>query len=244
MTGEKRMKEEDVSAAQTLMLVGAHHDDNELNAGTIARHVNAGWRVVSVVVTDGRYTRQGVGAENVDLRNEESRAAARLLKAEPEFLGLSEGGFADTEESTLTMTAAIRRHRPDVLVTHPPVDYHSDHMAVSRCVLEAWRRSWNAVYECGEAALEGSPSLYYCDGWFVPFVPDLYVDVTAHMDLKAEALACHRSQLGPGGPAPGDMIDLEKTRARYRGIEAGVQYAEAFRFVPGLGKVRMMPLLA
>ena len=35
---------------KTLALVGAHHDDIELNAGAIARHVKAGWKVVSIAV--------------------------------------------------------------------------------------------------------------------------------------------------------------------------------------------------
>jgi LmbE family N-acetylglucosaminyl deacetylase len=113
--------------AKTLMVVGAHHDDNELNAGTIARHVEAGWRVVSVVMTNGRFSRDEVDDATIDVRNGESRAAASLLGGEP------------------------------------PVGH--------------------------------SPKLYYCDGWFVPFDPDVYVDVTGYFDIKTKALACHASQL-------------------------------------------------
>ena len=65
-------------APDTIMFVGAHHDDNELMAGTMALHLEAGWRVVSVVVTNGRWGRGTVCDENIEIRNDESRAAAKL----------------------------------------------------------------------------------------------------------------------------------------------------------------------
>jgi len=205
--------------------------------------VAAGWRVVSVVMTNGRWTPDKVSDEIIDFRNNESRAAAALLNTEPVFLGFEEGGFTESESSIRAMTAALRRSEAEVIVTHPPLDYHADHMAVSRCVLEACYRCVNGAYDCGEAPLARAPRLYYCDGWFTPFDPDLYVDVSEFIELKKKALACHGSQLGPGGPSPGDMIDLEATRARYRGIQAGVKHAEAFRFAPRAGSVRLAELL-
>lgn len=39
------------------------------------------------------------------------------------------------------------------------------------------------------------------------------------------------------------MIGMEETRARYRGMEAGTTYAEAFRYVSRLGNVRKADLL-
>lgn len=228
---------------KTLMLFGAHHDDNELNAGTIARHVKAGWRVVSVVVTKSRWTAQRVSDENIEIRGKESLAAAKLLGMETNFLGFDEAGLTETVELMNACTTTMRRHGPNVIVTHPPVDYHSDHMVVSRCVEDAWYRCANSAHECGEPALTHVPSLYYCDAWCTPFTADLYVDVTDYMQIKKDALACHVTQLGPNGPAPGDMIDLEIARARYRGMEAGMTYAEAFRFVPKAGKMRVGELL-
>jgi LmbE family N-acetylglucosaminyl deacetylase len=232
-----------MSTANTLLMVGAHHDDNELNAGTITRHVQAGWRVVSVVATHGRYTAGSVSDANIEIRNDESRAAAELLGMEPVFLGFREGGFMDTDAVRQALARCIRKYRPDVIITHPPRDYHADHMAVSRAVYDAWHTCLAASFDCEEPIVERCPGLYYCDAWFVPFEPDLYVDVGDYMEMKEQSLACHKSQLGPEGPAPGDMIDMERVRARYRGIEAGLQYAEAFRFVPRLGKVRTAELL-
>jgi len=226
----------------TIMFVGAHHDDNELMAGTIARHRGAGWNIVSMVMTNGSWTHKGVSDDNIEIRNDESRAAAELLGMESVFLGLHEGILEHTMETCRAVVAVLRRSRPDVVVTHPPRDYHADHMATSRTVEDA-------VYRAGCPAFDvpgpphGGIQLYYCDAWAMPFEPDTYIDVTDYAELKREALACHKSQLVGGVPTRSDMIDIELTRSRYRGFESGFDYAEAYRFVPRPGSIRNAELL-
>lgn len=234
------MPEQD-AAADTIMFIGAHHDDNELMAGTMARHREAGWRVVSVVITDGRWGRGTVSDENIEIRNEESREAAKLLGIEPVFLGFREAGFRNTPEAAETLVEQMVAYQPRVIVTHPPLDYHFDHMQTSACVRDA-------SYLCMTSAIGGRPMprpprLYYCDAWFLPFEPDVYVDVSAYESLKKEALAVHESQLPEDGRIAGSMIEHEMVRARHRGIEAGCQLAEAYRIDRRLGDVRMAPLL-
>ena len=226
---------------KTLMLVGAHHDDNELMAGTIAKHVKAGWRVVSVVTTDGRHACGTVSQENVKIREAESRDAAELLGIEPVFLRFEEGGFRNTQEACRAVGEQIVKWAPDVIITHPPLDYHFDHMNTSECTRDA-------TYLCGGYAREAGkdfsmPRLYYSDAWFVQFEPQIYVDVSEYIELKAKSLACHVSQLPGGVPSEGDMIDHEKVRARFRGIEAGMKYAEAYRCAPKLAKTYTTELL-
>lgn len=229
------------SSVKTLMVVGAHHDDNEgLVGGTIARHKKAGWRVVSVVMTEGRWIRGMMSDEHIEIRNQESCEAARLLGMETVFMGFRESGFRPTKEACDAMVEQILKYRPHVIVTHPPLDYHFDHMSTSQCVLEASHLCLTASAAAGDAL---SPRLYYCDAWFVPFDPDVYVDVGDHIDLKVQARACHKSQLAPKGVSEGDAIDLGKTLARFRGIQSGFTYAEAFRFVPKLAQVRTAELL-
>ena len=216
----------------TIMFVGAHHDDNELIAGTMARHREAGWRIVSVVMTNGRYTAARVSDENIERRNNESRDAAKLLGAQTVFLGFAEAGFRNTPESCDSLVQTMRDHQPRIIVTHPPLDYHFDHMQTSRCVLDA-----SYLYSVGSAVL------YYCDAWFVPFQPDVYVDVGEYVELKKRALACHKSQLPAGPEDEGSMVAMDMVRCRYRGIEAGCRYAEAFRRDNKLQNVRKATLL-
>ena len=229
-----------MDSPKTLMVVGAHHDDNEGNAGgLIARHRKAGWRVVSVVMTNGRWGRGTISDENIDIRNRESIAAAKVLDMDPVFMAYPEDGFRATAEACDALVQRIVEHRPDVLVTHPPHDYHFDHMSTSQCVLDASYLCASALAQAGHAL----PRLYYCDAFYVPFEPDVYVEVGDFIDLKAQAQACHKSQIPPDDSGHSTIIELATTRARHRGIESGHRYAEAFRFVPKLAQSRMAELL-
>ena len=226
--------------APTIMAVGAHHDDNELVAGTLALHKKAGWRVVSVVMSDGMYVAGKAAKEHIAIRDKESLRAAELLGAQSVFLHLHEGYIQPNDETRISLMKQIRKYAPQIVITHPPHDYHLDHMNTSRCTLEAVHLSWNP---CVEVSLPvcAAPKLYYSDAWFVPFEADEYVDISEFIDLKLDMLRCHESQIDQVSGE--DLIEQARLQSRNRGIEAGVAYAEAFRLVPNLSSVRLSQFL-
>ena len=226
--------------APTIMAVGAHHDDNELVAGTLSLHKKAGWRVVSVVMSDGMYVAGKAAKEHIAIREKESLKAAELLGAECVFLHLHEGNIQANEETHLTLMREIRKYAPDIVIAHPSHDYHLDHMNTGRCTLEAVHLSWNPCVQA-ELPVCTMPKLYYCDAWFVPFEADEYVDISEFIDLKLDMLRCHESQIEQVSGE--SLIEQARLQSRNRGFEAGVAYAEAFRLVPNLGSVRLSPLL-
>lgn len=233
-----------MKAAQTstIMAIGAHHDDNELVAGTLLHHKQAGWRVVSVVLTNGTMIGGRPSPDHGAIRERESLAAAAMLGMESEFLRFPECDFDVTPATRGALLQVLRKHAPAIVVTHAPTDYHRDHIMASRLTADA-------LFQVAAAAIRTTappcprPRLYYADTWFTPFTPDTYVDVTEHMALKLDMLRCHTSQLPADGPRQGDMLDLARTQSRARGIEAGCDYAEGFAFVRALGSVRMQTLL-
>lgn len=228
--------------SKTIMAVGAHHDDNELVAGTLFRHKQAGWRVVSVVMTNGIWIAGKAFPEHTKIREAESLAAAKILDMETIFLRFPEGIFQADQTANLALTEVIRKHRPEIVITHPPRDYHTDHINTSRCTLDAVQWVANAC-ALPEIPACPRPKLYYSDAWFVPFEPDQYVDISDQIEIKLQMLRCHVSQLPPK-PKTGDMIDLARQQSRTRGIESGVTYAEAFRLVtPFIGSVRLTAML-
>ena len=230
------------SESKTIMAIGAHHDDNELSAGTLALHKEAGWRVISVVMADGLSIAGKVAQEHATIRDNESLEAAKMLGMECVFVKLSEGNLQSDSDTQVLLLEQIRKYAPQIVVTHPPCDYHSDHMNTSRCTLEAVLRAFNACVQTEHPPCF-TPKLYYSDAWFVPFLPDEYVDITKFIDLKRDMLGCHKSQLAPCGPAEDDLLDMAVLQSRVRGVEAGVRYAEAFQLVPNLGSVRLCNLL-
>jgi LmbE family N-acetylglucosaminyl deacetylase len=73
--------------------------------------------------------------------------------------------------------------------------------------------------------------LYYMDNvGGVNFLPTEYVDITATIELKLQALECHESQIKWMRDHDGiDFVDFVRTAAKFRGQQCGVAYAEGFR---------------
>ena len=62
-----------------------------------------------------------------------------------------------------------------------------------------------------------------------PFAPNLYVDVTEHLDRKVEAfLRYPTEQKTAGSPQSAEGI---RALARYHGMNSGLEQAEAFRIL-------------
>jgi LmbE family N-acetylglucosaminyl deacetylase len=232
------------NGSSVVMVISAHHDDNELVAGTLAHYKAAGWEMVSVVVTEGSWIKGKVAEEHIAIREAESRDSAALMGWACSFLRLPEGLFRNGQESRATLVEQIRRFAPAVVITHPPLDYHRDHMQVSRCVYECIMSDCSSPFIKTSSPPCSAPMLYYCDSWFTAFEPDCFVAISGdEMDLKCQMLACHKSQLPSDGSNEESMIDLVKIQNRTRGIQAGFRYAEAFRFQPMPGRGRSGHLL-
>ena len=69
------------------------------------------------------------------------------------------------------------------------------------------------------------------------FEPGFYVDVTAQMELKLAMLGCHESQLARGEDLP-PLVQTMELQAQARGMQADVEYAEAFRIAPMMKRIR------
>jgi LmbE family N-acetylglucosaminyl deacetylase len=141
----------------------------------------------------------------------------------------------------------IRAAAPDLIITLAPVCAHPDHRITSRLV-------FNASY-CSTIPNYPSPSglppyavrapIFYCDTVAgVDFHPEEYVDIVEVWDIKRKMIECHRSQVermegyrGVGLPA------MAETLSRLRGIQCGVEFAEAFRKENAWGRVRPGRLL-
>jgi LmbE family N-acetylglucosaminyl deacetylase len=136
-----------------LMAVLAHPDDESLGlGGTLARYASAGADVFLVTATRGdggrfRGLRPGdarhPGSEALArIREAELRAAAATLGVrEVELLGYPDGALdrAHPGEAMGRIVAALRRLRPDVVVTFGPDGAygHPDHIAISQLTTAA-----------------------------------------------------------------------------------------------------------
>jgi LmbE family N-acetylglucosaminyl deacetylase len=216
-----------------VLAVGAHPDDLEiLCGGTLARFVREGHEVVMAHATTGDmgsfvHTREEISA----IRVEEARRAAQIVGAEHRTLDLRDGevNAADPAQKALVVDL-VRDARPDLIITHAPNDYMGDHNEISKLVFEC---SFYATFQNLQTGLprhEHVTPVYFMDTIAgLGFVPTEFVDVTDVIEVKAEMLEAHATQLVWLRDHDGvDIVEEMKTAARYRGQQCGVRYAEGF----------------
>jgi LmbE family N-acetylglucosaminyl deacetylase len=154
-----------------------------------------------------------------------------LLGADLLWHGAADGELHDNDDQRLRVIETYRNFRPTLVLAHAPEDYHPDHRAAGALAEAA---SWFAAsrgFRNGSLALDAPPALWWCDTInMCGFEAALYVDVSAHAELKQRMLACHRSQLARGGDrdfAP--LAELMRRQYETRGAQADVAAAEVFR---------------
>lgn len=221
---------------QRVMVITAHPDDSEFGAGgTVAKLVKEGKHVSYCIVTNGNKgsgDRRMTPERLVKIREEEQRNAARVLGVEiVDFLGYPDGELEDTREARLAVTAAIRRHRPDLVIAQNPsrtrnlFASHRDHRIAAGIVLDCvypLARDHLSFPELMEQGLEPHKVKEVHLMWWEN--PEVVVDISETMDLKIKALACHVSQMA-------DMQGVEarvRERAALAGKAKGYAYAETF----------------
>lgn len=220
-------------APQRVLAVGAHPDDLEiLCGGTLARFAAAGAEVVMCHASRGdRGAVTGDRDEVAATRLAEAQAAAAVAGAGHACLGLSDGEVdaGDPAQRALVIDL-VREHRPDLVITHHPGDYMSDHVEISKLVFACSFHATLPLYSTGRPHHDRVTPLYYMDTLAgVGFLPAEYVDVTDAIDVKRAMLEAHASQLGWLRDHDGvDAVEEMLTAARYRGMQCGVRYAEGF----------------
>jgi LmbE family N-acetylglucosaminyl deacetylase len=225
------------------LAIHAHPDDVEFQcAGTLALLASAGHSVTIVTMTAGDCgSREHRPEEIAAIRRAEARKAAQVIGADYACLEFSDLSIVIDQDSKRRVTEAIRRFRPEIVITAPPVDYMDDHEATSRLVRDGCfnascpnyaTRQWEPA-----SATERIPYLFYVDPlegvdlWGQPVVPHLFVDISSVFAIKQRMLACHDSQRAWLRAQHGvdEYLDSQQRWSARRGCEAGVEYAEAFR---------------
>jgi LmbE family N-acetylglucosaminyl deacetylase len=222
------------------LCVAAHPDDIEYGtASAVARWTAQGKTVTYLLATSGE---AGIDSMHPDqarpLRQEEERAGAREVGVEVvEFLDHPDGVVEYGNPLRKDIARAVRRHRPDIIVTG---DYsvrmiggmvnQPDHRVVGLAALDAARDAGNR-WIFPELADEG------LEPWggvrFVAFAGSGRsthgVDITGEpLQRGIASLNAHAEYtkgLGAGGPEPGPMLTWF---ARQSGPAMGVEEAALF----------------
>ena len=196
-----------------ILAIGAHPDDLEIFCyGLLAAFKARGDELCLAVATDGAAGTVAGQDDSLAKRRAEETTTALLKLGPPEFLGLPDGALATAVNGRSVIAEHIRRTAPDLIVTHDPTDYHTDHRVLSSLITEL------AGFSC---------AVLYADTLMgVGFVPDYYVDITNWQAEKRAAILAHTSQM-PERFADGAAL-LNRFRAAQCNAPEG-HYAEAYR---------------
>ena len=227
---------EEAETFETVMVVVAHPDDMEFSsAGTVAKFVKEGKRVVLVQCTSGdkgTARRDITSPELAALRESEEReAAGRLGVSEIVFLRLGDGELMPDVSFREKIVRQIRTFRPDIVITHDPFRpyaLHPDHRAVGITTVDAVYPTARDPLYFPDHLAAGLEPFKVAELWlFGAEYPDRYIDISDTLADKLHALRAHASQIGDGE----GLEERVRERAAEVGAAAGIEVAEAFKVI-------------
>lgn len=218
----------------SVLVVFAHPDDAEFGcSGTIAKWVREGAEAHYLIATNGDKGSQDpamLPEKLAVIREAEQRAAAAVLSVKTiEFLGYGDGELEASHQFLGQVVKAIRRTKPNVLITsepHPRLTHsHRDHRRAGQTALDACYPYCRDRLHFPEHFCEGlEPHKVGTILFWGQDETHEYLDISSVLDQKVAAISKHASQLGGR-----DVRSNTLKRAGEIGEKAGFKYAESFR---------------
>ncbi len=212
-----------------VVVFGGHPDDPESGAGgLIATLTRQGHDVICAYGTTFRGDRRFFGRPEGEVRQEEATAACKVLGAKPKFFPYAHEKLVADEATLRDVSSWLAEVKPDIVVTHWPLDTHENHHVVSSLVWQCYQR-------------KGGWNLYFfevmTDQQTIGFDPDLFLDIGPVRDVKKRSLDEHKSQ------GPDEIWQAHERMHRRRGAECRVEYAEAYKLVEAKEGCPLLPVL-
>jgi len=126
--------------------------------------------------------------------------ATRLIGAESILLDYPDAEIPFNEESSLRVCDAIRKQRPEAVVTHWSGSWHKDHQNCHLIVRDA-------MFYAGletltrEYPAHAVSTIFYAENWedAANFVPDTYIDIDSIYEKWMQACDCYPMWRGQTG---------------------------------------------
>ncbi|MDE2989446.1 MAG: PIG-L family deacetylase [Chloroflexota bacterium] len=183
--------------------------------------------------------------ELADTHRAEAEAAAESLGAKLFWFGHSDFSVANDAVTRMQLVEVLRTFRPNALLAPASVDAHHDLRDAWRLALDAAHLAAAPSARTEQDPLDAPPAVCaYQPRWLEGFKPDTYVDVSDTIDAKQAAIA-HLKTLAQWYMAQRgiDIAEAAETVSAYRGLQAGVDFAEAFAVTPIAGRAATTRIL-
>ncbi|HTC42407.1 MAG TPA: PIG-L family deacetylase [Candidatus Acidoferrales bacterium] len=256
MTAQKPEMPVEKWTGKTIMLIGAHADDDALSHGTLAMLQAHSNQVYIVTLTTGNVGTQDPKLSRTQLaeiRRQEELAALKDLGIPADHyinLGYDDGllEFEDRKAVVENLVRWIRKLRPDVLFAWDPGKnyqrwHKSDHRAAAYLAADAARAAmWRLLFE-GQITQEGLKEfmipeyMFYDD--FDYQDENVWVDISDFVEKRVNADSHYISQFGPGwknynpNPSEAEVQQMKAQALDFIRTRDGKRI-EGFRYYKGL----------
>jgi N-acetylglucosamine malate deacetylase 1 len=224
-------------APSTVLVVAAHPDDEVLGCGgTMARLVREGHAVHIAIMGEGITSRHAqrneANANQLSRLHQQAHAAGAKVGAKDVCLFKLPDNRLDTVpllDIVKLMEGLVEKLKPEVIYTHHPGDLNIDHGVIHRAVLTATRPMVGQPVRDIYAFEVPSSTEWGFQRLEPSFRPNVFIDVTATLDVKIAALACYDTETR-NFPHPRSPEALRAIAQRW-GSVVGCHAAEAFELV-------------
>ncbi len=202
-----------------LVVIGAHPDDCDLDAGgTAIKFAQMGHRVLFISATNGdagHFNKGGVVLAKI--RKAEAEEAGKRFGVTYKVLDNHDGLLMPDLNLRLQLIRLIREWKADVVIGPRPYDYHPDHRNTAIAIQDAAFLVIVPNIAPEIPALEKNPVFLYTEDRFKkpnPFSPDIVVDISDVFDQKIYAVSAHQSQFFEWLPwLDGQLSNVPKTES-------------------------------
>lgn len=216
-----------------VLVIAAHPDDEVYGVGgTMARLAREGHEVFTLIVTEGSSTQYPGDTKRAKQKLIESQEANRILGVKQVYYGNLPDMRLDTVphvELNRVIVDVICEVKPDWVFTHHSGDVNKDHHAVFASTMVACRSYPGQcvkrvyAYEVASSTEWAAPRVENA------FLPNVYVNITDVIEQKVQAAEAYATELRDF-PHPRNALGI-RAYAQYRGVSAGMPYAEAFMLI-------------
>jgi len=247
------MKIENSGLKLDLLVISVHPDDAELGcAGTILKHIAAGKKVGIVDLTQGELGTRGTAAT----RREEAENATKLLGiVARENLKMRDGFFRNDEEHQLKVIQAIRKYKPEIIISNALEDRHPDHRRAGDLVNDAVFLSGLRKIITKDNDIEQEPHrprllLQLIQDHYIK--PNIVIDISDYWEQKIKVIQAFKTQFfnpeyQKDEPqtyiSRPEFLQVIESRAIEFGKNIHVKYAEGFTCRRLLGVNNLFDLL-
>jgi len=217
-----------------ILVLAPHADDEILGCGgIISKYINEGHDVYVAVATNAN-----TGAPELFSSQDIENIRIEGLNAH-QYLGVKKTIFWNfpaprlethpSYEISNNIGQLIKELSIDTLFVPHRGDMHKDHAVIYHAALVAAR----PINNCTIKNIYAYETLSETE-WAPPFgddafIPNVFIDISEHVENKITAMKCYASQL-KNYPHP-RSIEIIESLAKFRGATVGYRFAEAFMLV-------------